>query len=214
MARVFDSGLRVPQRTAIRTAIVAALAGLRRDAGQYLFDVVELPWPITWSDESAEVQHWLDTVRGRSPVAAVALGGRDWQSAGVAALSWRGQLEVSVYLASNHRRSQLARVSGDAVAEGDHQQDPGLETIAEQVFERLAGIEVVAAGRQSLIPVRERWAWVGEDWTILELAFELAVTTTVNPNRGELTVHASLDARHSDDSADPVELQAVSEVPT
>lgn len=212
MARAFDSGLVAPRRTLLRQSIAAALSSLSHAGGQYLAAVLELPWPVSWSEGADEVGHWIDVVRGRSPVAGVALGGCEWQPQGGAGESWAGELSVSVYLASGNTRGHLARVAGDVVGESDHQRDPGLEVIGEHVFERLAGVRFPAIGCQ-LVPQRDRWAWVSQELTVLELTLVARLHLLVNPDRDELTVHSSLDARHSDTTADPVELRAVSEVP-
>lgn len=212
MAHAFDSGLARPQRTLVRDAVIAGLDELRRASGGYLAEVVPLAVPLVFTD-GEEAWHFLDVVRGRSPVAGVALGSRDFSAHGTGASEWHGELEVLVYLASAAKRSHLARVAGDVVSDASDQAEPGLEVIAAHVFERLAGRYFDSSTGGILRPQRERIAYFGADYTVIEQVYQLQLVTDVNPARDLVQVLETIRAAHTDTAADPYELPAVTEVP-
>lgn len=211
MAHAFDSGLARPQRTLVRDAVIAGLADLRRAAGGYLADVVPLAVPLVFND-GEEALHFLDVVRGRSPVAGVALGARDYGAHGTGATQWRGELEVVVYLASSATRGHVARVAGDVVSDASDQAEPGLEVIAAHVFERLAGRYFDESTGGILRPQRERLAYFGADYTVIEQTYQLELVTDVNPGRDLVQVLEDIRAAHTETTADPYELPAVTEI--
>ena len=107
----------------------------------------------------------------------------------------------------------MARFVGDVVSAASDQADPGLEVMAEQVFDRLAGRYFDSATGGILRPTSERIAAFTEQYTVIEQVYQLDLVTDVNPGRDLLEVLESIRAAHTDTTADPYELAAVTEVP-
>lgn len=221
MAHSFDSGLPVPQRRRIREDIVTELrrdlelATLPGSTGElYIAAIVELAAPFQPGDGDLE-EHLKESIAGRSPVIAVALGARAFASSSTDHRHWRGELQVHVFVCSSHSRGLLERLrGGDTPAVASNAADPGLETAMEHVFERLAGFtpsEGSHAGE--LRPTREDFSYVGDDFTVVEMVFECDVLTDVNPHRALTQVADEVFHTHSDDVAgEPSELDVLSEL--
>lgn len=192
MPHAFDSGQTLSGRRLIRAQIVAKLAGLSSAAGLYAEAIVELPAPFDDGDDEL-LEMLNETFNGRSPAIAVALGERDFRSTGEGGSEWGGDLEVHVYVALRVGRGQLEQTKGDVVADADVTKDPGIETMLEHVFERLAGqrfntaVGGAAAAPQAanLRPVSERVAYFGPDWLVWEQRYELYAQLDVNLLRGQ-----------------------------
>lgn len=211
MAHAFDSELARPQRTIVRDAVIAGLDELRRASGGYLAAVEPLAVPLVFND-GEEAWHFIDVARGRSPIVAVALGARDYGPHGTGATQWRGELEVLVYIVSSAKRSHVARVAGDVASDASDQAEPGLEVIAAHVFERLAGRYFDESTGGILRPQRERLAYFGADYTVIEQTYQLELVTDVNPGRDLVQVLEDIRAAHTETTADPYELPAVTEI--
>lgn len=205
MAHVFDSGQALPQRRALREAIVGRLEPLRKASlpgvgSLYLEAVIELAAPFRAGDDELE-NHLKDAIQGRPLVATVALGERQFAPTGTDNREWRGDLRVQVMVVSTHARGLLARQAGDAVAAADTSKDPGLDTVLEHVFERLAGWDCGVAGVSELRPVSEDVAYMGADATAWELVLTAQVQTDTNPNRALTQVVVDVLATHSETEA-------------
>ncbi len=202
MAHAFDSGLATAQRTAVRAAIAAAIVELRKASlpgpgALYLEAVVELAAPISFTSDETE-GHFLKTLAGRSPVVAIALGDRAFVSRGTDNEEWTGDLDVHVYCCSNAARGLVERMAGDVVSAADNSKDPGVETIAEHVFERLAGAPLRAHVAGTLRPVLERVAYLGDDYTVIEQRYAALVQSDINPRRALTLIADSIDTTHED----------------
>jgi hypothetical protein len=218
VAHEFDSGLTLPQRRKIREAIVARLredlelATLPGSTGDlYVAAVVELAAPYRQGDGDLE-EMLKEAAAGRSPMIAVALGARSFAASNTDERSWRGPLQVHVYVLSSHRGGLLTRVrGGDAAAEASNAADPGLETAMEHVFERLAGFAPPDCLAAELRPQSEDFPYVADDFTVAEIVFEVAVQTNVNPKRARTQVAVDILTTHSETEAgDPADLDALS----
>lgn len=203
----FDSGLAIPQRTAIRRAVMAGLEELRRPtlpgAGAlYLEGIFELAVPVRFTQDADE-EHFKTVVAGRSPAVAVAIGDRTFSSHGTDSNEWNGTLEVHVYSLSRNARGFLPRVAGDEASKASLGADPGIETIAEHIFERLAGAVLRDQRASELRPVREGFVLFAEDAIVFEQVFEVSVMTDVDKNRDLIVRLTSIDTSHTDDS-DPL----------
>lgn len=212
MAHAFDSSLLRPQRRLVREAVIAGLADLKRSQGAYLVDVFALAVPVPTFGENDESQHFIEVCKGRSPLVAVAVGNRDFASHGTGASEWHGPIDVHVYIASASARGHMARIVGDVVSDGSDQADPGIEVMAEQVFDRLAGRYFDSATGGILRPSSERIAAFTEEYTVVEQVYQLDLVTDVNPGRDLVQVLEDIRAAHTETTADPYELPAVTEI--
>lgn len=218
MAHEFDTGLVLPQRRKVREAIARRLreelgvASLPLAQGdQYFKDVVELAAPFEVGDPDLE-EMLKEAAAGRSPIAAVALGGRTFEASNSDERQWRGNLSVYVYVVSSHRGGLLTRMrGGDHASTTDQTVDPGIETALEHVFERLAGYVPPDCLAAELRPRSEGFPYVADDYTVAELAFDLALQTDVNAARKRLRVVTTILTTHDESAAD-VELEAISEL--
>ncbi len=205
MGHRFDSGLAVPQRAAIRQAIMDGLEELRRPTlpgggTLYLEGIFELAVPVRFTQDADE-EHFRVTLAGRSPAVAVALGDRSFSSKGTDDDEWGGTLEVHVYTVSRNARGVMPRVAGDATSEASLAADPGIETITEHIFERLSGAVMRGARAAELRPVREGFVLFAEDAIVFEQVFEVDALTEVNKNRDLIVRLTSIDTSHTDASA-------------
>lgn len=209
MSHRFDSGLDRAQRRTIREAVIAQLGQLvvatlpeANDEGaaedKFVVAVAPLPAPITSFEDGDQGDFFRKAVDGRSPVICVALGDRAFNRTDMDGKQWLGALDVHVYVASSHRRSLMDRLAGDLVADDDDSKDPGLEVTCEHVFERLAGWPLPTARAQELVAVKEEFAWVADDFTVMELLFTTKVTTVTNPNRDRTVLVEVLETTHTD----------------
>ncbi len=213
MAHTFDSGKALAQRTLVRRGAVAALAELRRQSPgtKYLAAVVELPAPLVGEAALEFLKAALGT---QLPAVAIACGPRSFAPNGTANREWRGSLQVHVYVCTAHARGLVdGRTAADVVALADDTADPGLDTMAEHVFERLTGLHLPAANAAELRPVSEDIAFVDQDLTVFEQVYSVEVFTDVNPKRSLTQVATDLDTTHTDSVAgDPSAIRTVTEL--
>ena len=208
MPHVYDHGGAVPQRTALRNALLTRLSVLKRPT-MYLHAVSALPTPLAAMDEAADA-YLSRAVGGRYPAVAVALGRGDAAPAGMPQSHARKTIEVAVYVMSAHGRDYVeGRLSGD-VSAATVTNDPGIETMLEHVEELLLGRDLGVPGVSELRPVHEQEVWSGDDFTVWELLFTARVDRTINHNRLVTTLLAEIDARHEVEGADPDNPEAVS----
>lgn len=170
--------------------MVAALDPLTRGGGRYVATVVELPTTSRFASEADE-QMLEDLVQGNSPAIGIGLGRQTFRTGrSTDGTSWRGDLELAIYVCVRHQRSVLAGLAGDAVAAADVTKDPGVETVLEHCFERLAGLETGVAPAPKLIPDSEDLAYYGTGWQIWEQTYRVAVEMALNPGR-DITDHVA-----------------------
>lgn len=181
MAHAFDTGAAKPQRTLIQQGAIALLAGLKRPAG-YLVSVVPFGAAVRSYRDEDGVAMVVDSIGGRAPAIAVALGDRASEPSGIGGYSSTSQLDLLVYFASSNARNyQLGRQEMDAVAVAADTSDPGLHVMMEHAAELLIGQR--CGGTASIKQIRCA--------TEMELATTPAVTiwlqtyhvTTVNTAR-------------------------------
>jgi hypothetical protein len=212
MAHVFDSGLAGAQGTLIREALADALAELRKQppASKYVVSIVQLPAPLI----GPEAEELLRRMVHGYPAVAIALGDRSYQASGPGVTEWQGTQRVHVYLASAHTRGLVdGRTMIDAVAQARDDADPGLDVLAEHVFERLAGLSLAAARGGHLVPISAETAFVDADRTVLELTFDVDLAATVNPDRAVTEVLTDMHTTHTETEAgEPADLEATSEL--
>lgn len=219
MSQDFDTGYVLPQRRKLREAIVLRIrdeleaASLPLTQGdRYVRAVVELAAPFQVGD--ADLEEMLkEAAAGRSPVVAVALGGRSFEASNSDERSWRGSITVHVYVVSSHRGGLLARLrGGDYASDADQTLDPGIETALEHVFERLSGFVPPNCKASELRPRSEGFPYVADDFTVAELTFDCALQTDVNLARRRVRVVTDVLTTHTDEELDPHELEALSEL--
>ena len=201
MAHTFDSGLEKPQRTLVREQIVTALADLRFAAAEpkYLRAIKHLP--ATLIGEGAE-DFLKRAVNGQMPAVAIAIGERKFNSGGNDNLEWAGAASVHIYIVTAHQRDVVdGRTVADVVALADDTADPGLDVIAEHVFERLAGLPLTDANGGCLRPVSEEPLFVDLDRTVFEQVYAVELQTDVNPNRHLTEVAEDIETEHEEDDA-------------
>lgn len=214
MPHTYDSGQTLSGRRLIRAQVVAKLGGLAKSAGLYAAAIVELPAPFDASDDELAEMLAL-ALGGQSPAIAVALGDRQFEASGGNGDEWRGDLEVHVYVATRLQRGALEQTRGDVVADVDVTKDPGIETMLEHVFERLAGQRLrtaiggaaAAPMTAELRPQSERVVYFATDWLVWEQVYALDAQVDVDHLRGLATQLAEIDADqdlHDGADANPV----------
>lgn len=200
MPHVYDTGLALPQRTAIRNAVIARLGLLKRPT-YYLQAVAPLPGEITADEEGFKAIE--QAVHGRAPALLVALGRGESASAGMPASTARKEIEIVVYVLSKHARGTVeGRLAGD-VASLDVTKDPGIETMLEHIEELLLGWDLGIAGVSEIRPVSEAEIESNEAQTLWEMTFAVRVMRDVNHYRLLTTLLNEIDAQHLVDGADP-----------
>lgn len=187
MAHSFDTGRPRAQRTLIRDRAVTLLSGLLRANGGYLQAVAPFGGVVrSYQDPPEIIDELWNTLNGRAPAIAIALG--DWAggAAGMGGFNLKGDLELLVYFFTNHARDlELGRHSIDAVALASDTADPGLDVMMEHASELLIGqygdvsptIKQLRLNREEEIRTELGFAlWVQR--------YAITVTRTINPHRG------------------------------
>lgn len=201
MPQVFDTGLAVPQRTAIRDAIVARLAPLKKTAipSAYIAanGVKTIPRPLRGEGDEDGLAMIANALNNQAPAILIAVGKLTYEKGGSEAIEARGELDVVVYVASGHQRSHDAgRLFGDAFASASNSNDPGIFTMLEHVRERLLGQSLGVAGVDVLRAVDEDEIFTGDDATIWEQRYTLDVDVKINPFRGITQVVTEIQGLH------------------
>lgn len=201
MPHVYDSGLVVPQRTALRAAIVSRLLLLKRPQ-LYLQAVDVLPGRLDGGDDDT-MSELATLLQGRTPAMLVALGRADAAGSGMPASTTRLEYEIVVYIADAHARGTvLGRLAGDAAA-ADVTKDPGIETMIEHAEELLLGRDLGIPGVTELRLESEDPVRSDEVFTLWALTFKARGMRDVNHNRAITTLLTEIDAGHHVDGADP-----------
>jgi hypothetical protein len=178
VAHTFDTGLSVPQRRLLRDAIVTALAPMLRASGRYCDAVVAYDRPVKTGAEQ-EIGELIDTLNGRDPAIAVALGRQIFTPDGVRGDrgTHAGTITAFVYYLSRNLRSHMARVAGDVRSGQVDTADPGIEVMLEHGLEILTGAKVTddSGTVHRLIPKDEDELETGADYSLWCQTFEVRV---------------------------------------
>jgi hypothetical protein len=185
MAHSFDTGLAVPQRTAIRRGAVALLSGLLRKNGGYLSSVVPFGGVVRSYTDVEGLDALEKALNGALPGVAIALGDRISSPAGIGGPNHKGELEVFAYVASNHARDAVdGRFELDARAATSDSADPGLDVIMEHVEELLVGQRCGATATVKQVrPEREGELVTTPPLTIWLMEFRVTVTRSIDKYR-------------------------------
>ena len=206
MPHRFDSGLAAPIRARVREAILAALLPLTRGSGLYVATVVQLPTTFRFATEDDE-RLFDDLVAGNSPAIGVGLGRQTFRKGtGTGGRSWLGDLEVGIYVGVKHARSVLAGLAGDVASSANVTKDPGVETVLEHCFERLAGLQTGIDAAPRLVPDAEDPIYYGAGWQVWEQTYRVAVELALNPQRDNTArvTDVQVDHRIEGSDAQPV----------
>lgn len=195
MAHRYDTGLAIPQRTALRNAIIDRLGTLRRPA-MYLMAVRPLPRRVTGDEDG--IADIMNALGGQAPAMLVGLGNATHSAAGAPASRARKSLDVGVYVISGHGRGVVeGRMAGDTSATTDNARDPGVETMLEHAEELLLGRDLGVAGVSELRAEAETEIYSGDDFTIWELAFSVQISRDINHSRLVTQLLTEIDSQYS-----------------
>lgn len=206
MAHVYDTGLSVPQRTAIRDAVIAALAPLAKAATppRYLRAIVTIARPYRGEGDEAGKDLIVAELLGCAPALAIAIGRGTYDDAGVGATELSGELELAVFAISQHERSVTeGRLYGDAIASGDATADPGIWTMLEHARERVAGADLQIAGVAAPRLFEEDEVLTAANATVWQQRYRIAISADVNPARDTTQQLLDLEGHHVIEAADP-----------
>ncbi len=216
----FDSGLYVPQRTAIRRALVDRLGStptgngrpLLKSGGGYLAKIGVLPRPLKGDSDDELALVWL-ALQGATPSLCVALGAMsDFESID-GNESEMSKLEIAIYSMSRNLRSFVdGRLSPDVVASGDPTADPGVETMMEHVREIVRNQDLDLVGVHELWQKSEDEVCTDGEGTLWEQRFTVIVESTVDPQRANSDLVTSIEAQHSIDGSDQSFIDTISQL--
>jgi len=197
--RMFDSRLEVPNRTLVRNKVVELLAPMLRSAQPdpgFLAAIVKLDIPLENYDEEGIVP-LLQSLMGRAPAIAIALGDDENKPAGVGGRQWTSFVDVHLYFFNNTMRSIVSRVEADVVSVGDDEldppvaadlkADPGIEVAMQCAEELLIGEQpdtaTVHGVIKKLVKKRARPVQSNNRLSIWTQQYLVEVTRTINKNR-------------------------------
>ncbi len=186
MPHVFDTGLDAPVRTVILAKAVDLLAGLKRPTG-YLAAV--MPWGgviRSWMDREG-VDLLFETLSGSAPAIAVALGDCASQPAGAGGFTFKEELELLLYHASNNMRDvTMGRMTIDSVGLAANADDPGLHVAMAHAKELVVGMYASPTKHpaiKQIRPDREEELTTRDDVTIWLQTYRITLSTTIKQNR-------------------------------
>lgn len=205
MAHQFDTGQPAPQRTRLEQGVVSLLAGLKKDVGGYLVEVMAFPFTMETVGDEDDVRQFVIAL-SRAPSIAVHVGERVDEPGGIGGFSFRGELDLHVYLSSNNMRdSQVGRMQIDGAGLANDQADPGLhiamEHVRELVIGRYATVPVGADIKQAR-PFRERAIITAQQITIWEQLYKVKVMTQIDEFRTVAQLLTSIRFRATRNLAD------------
>lgn len=209
MARTFDTGLHVPQRTALRNAIVAKLAPLKKSNGLYLRAIGKLAAPYLGAGDDDGLALLHLTLQGQAPAIVVALGDAKWKSIGMDALDLQGVIAVHVYVATVNPRGPVdGRLEPDVTATADDTADPGIDTMLEDVLQQLVGQDPGVDGLYEPHVLEERAVFTGPEMTIWEVVLAVRADRWIDPDRAvtqqvDEIKHTTYDDSGTDPETDP-----------
>lgn len=200
MAHAFDTGLLVPQRQAIRDAVLARLDVLVKKpagTGLYVRALKTVPGRLSGgSDESlAELVHHT---QGELPAVLIAMGRKVPTRVSEDGLELEVAHTLHVYVASSHQKDDVVgRLYSDAIAAGDLRADPGLFTMLEHIEELLVGQELGVPGVGALVQTEDDELATFADLAVWQQTYEVPATKTINPSRGITQLLLSIQAAHN-----------------
>lgn len=202
MAHAFDTGLLIPQRQAIRDAVLARLDVLVKKpvGGLYVRALKTIPGELSGGSESGLVEIAHHT-QGELPAVLIALGGKTPTRIGGDGLELEVTYKLHVYVASSHQKDDVVgRLYSDSIAAGDLRADPGLFTMLEHVEELLVGQELGLDGIGALVQTDEDELALFADLSVWHQEYEVPATKTINPQRGITQLLLSIQADHNLDT--------------
>lgn len=213
-AQVYDTGLDVPQRTAVRSAIVAKLQPLLKANGLYMRGIAPLARPYRGAGDDAGLVLINMALQGRAPAVLVALGAQRFKEMDVSLDTITSELEVVVYaVGANPRAMDDGRLAPDVTAMTDVAADPGIETMLEHIRQLLLKVDLDVNGVYELQLVEETDTFTGAEITVFEQSYRVRCDVAVDPNRALKTssiwgptipqVATSILASNNLDGADP-----------
>lgn len=179
MSHSFDTGLSIPQRTAIRQGAVSLLSAMKLPAG-YLVNVI--PWGSvvrTHTDEQGIAE--LVDVLARTPSIAIALGDGQFFPAGIGGHQAKKTIDLLVYHASGNQRGRTGgRTEMDVSALASDHADPGLDVMMEHALELLIGQRCGASSSiKQIIPDREEELYTSAPITLWLQTYRVEVRMNV-----------------------------------
>lgn len=206
MAHVYDTDLTKPQRTAIRDALVAKLAPLKKTSvpALYLQAIVTIARPYRGAGDETGLTLLANALLGRAPAIAIALGRTTFESSGSLPSENRGELELALYCCSEHARDvEEGRLYGDAIAAGSNTADPGIWTMLEHARELVAGAQLGIASVGEPRLVEEDEVLTAAEATVWEQRYRVPLTAELDPARSVTQLLLSIEGRHTVEGANP-----------
>jgi len=185
VAHAFDTGLAAPQRTLILAGVVTLLASLLKANGLYLHSVI--PWGgviRSWTDTDG-IAMLHESLLGRLPAIAVALGDRSSKPAGTGGWQFQSELELLLYFASNNARDiTLGRQTIDVVGAAANAADPGLHVMLEHAEQLVIGGRCGASATiKGIRPDREEELGTFDDMTLWLQTYQVTLARTIKKDR-------------------------------
>ena len=200
MAHVFDTGLDAPVRTVILNRTVELLAGLMRPAG-YLADVRAYGGVVrSWMD-AAGVDMLFEALSGAAPAIAVALGDLSSAPSGAGGFTYKEEVELLLYHASNNMRDiTVGRLMIDPVGLAGNTNDPGLHVAMAHAKELVIGQYASSAvaphpAIKMIRPDREEELTTRDDITVWLQTYRITLSTTIRQNRSVVQLLESIRVR-------------------
>lgn len=203
-AQVYDTGLLVSQRSAIRAQVIENLAPLLFSNGMYLRAIKPLARPLAGAGDEEGLALINLALGGQAPAVLVALGKKTYEAAGSDYTIGRGILDVVVYVCSaNPRAMDVGRLSPDVVSMTDVTADPGIETMLEHVEQLLDGQDIGVHTVYEMLGEAEDVVYSGLDYTIAEQLYRVKVDRVINAERLLTTIATSISATTTLGDNDP-----------
>jgi hypothetical protein len=201
MPHAYDTGLLVSQRAAIRDALIARLAPLKKTAAVPGYipanGIKTLPRPLRGQGDEDGLGMLAEVLKHQAPAIVIALGRLSYESGGGEAIEARAELEIAIYIASGHQHAlDAGRLYGGALAAASNTNDPGIFTMLEHVRERVLGQSLGIVGVDVPRAVEEDEVFTGDDATIWEQRYTLALDVQINPFRAITQTVTEIEGLH------------------
>lgn len=209
MAHAYDTGLSIPQRTAIRNALIARLSPLLKRQtppapAKYLRAITTVARPLRGRGDDTGLQLIANALLGQAPAIAIALGKLPAEQAGTAPTEYLGELEVALYVVSEHNRdTEEGRLYGDAIAAADDTADPGIWTMLEHARERVAGAHLGIPSVEEPLFLDEDEVLTAANASVWEQRYSLRLTIAIDPARDVTELVTSIESRTTPDGVNP-----------
>jgi hypothetical protein len=204
MSLRFDTGLAIPMRTAVRNALVQALASLRIASGGYVAAISTIPRPIrgTVHDDIEGASDLAIALQGQAPAIVIALGPAKPHAVSMDGIDEQSVIDFSIYVCSKNQRNTVeGRLYGDSISAADDKADPGVFAMLEHVRERIHAQRLPIANTSDPRWHAEDEVMTATDATVWGMDFTIAVNATINPDRDVTQVLADIEAKHNLDGA-------------